>query len=74
MLDGEPLKLWRARLVEPARAEPPGTVLGADASGLVVACGDGAIAVGEAQLPGRKRLPVGALVAGRPILPGTRLG
>jgi methionyl-tRNA formyltransferase len=72
LLDGEPLKLWRPSLAE--GAGPPGTVLAAGAGGLVVACGDGAVATAEAQLPGRKRLPVAALVAGRPIAPGTRLG
>lgn len=51
----------------------PGTVLGARAEGLVVACGEGALAFAELQLPGRKRLPAAAVLAGRPIPPGTRL-
>jgi methionyl-tRNA formyltransferase len=42
--------------------------------GLMVACGEGAVAFGELQLPGRKRLPAAAVVAGRPIAPGTALG
>src|SRR5262249_45010260 len=72
LLDGEPLKLWRVRLVSGSGA--PGVVLGADRDGLLVACGAGAVAVGELQLPGRKRLPASALLAGRPIAPGTKLG
>lgn len=68
----ETLKLWRARAVEGAGA--PGQVLGVDRDGLIVACGRGAIGIAEAQLPGRKRLPVATLVAGRPIPPGTILG
>jgi methionyl-tRNA formyltransferase len=54
-------------------AGEPGVVLGVDRDGLLVACGDGAVAVAEAQLPGRKRMPTLALVAGRPIPRGTRL-
>lgn len=71
-LDGEPLKLWGARLAEGSGA--PGQVLGVDREGLIVACGQGAVAFAEAQLPGRKRLPVQALTAGRPIPAGTLLG
>jgi methionyl-tRNA formyltransferase len=70
-LDREPLKLWKAQVVE--GAGEPGTVLGVDRDGLLVACGQGSVAVGEAQLPGRKRMSVAALVAGRPIARGTRL-
>jgi methionyl-tRNA formyltransferase len=66
------LKLWTPRVVEGRGA--PGTVLGADRSGLVVACGEGAVALGELQLPGKKRLPAQALLAGRPIPAGTVLG
>lgn len=79
LLEGQPLKLWRPRLapqagIESAAGAAPGTVLRADASGLTVACGAGAVVVAEAQLPGRKRMAVGALVAGRAIAAGTVLG
>ena len=71
-LGAEPLKLWSARTASgQGRA---GAVLGADRSGLIVACGEGAVAIAELQLPGRKRLPASALLAGRPIPVGTRLG
>jgi methionyl-tRNA formyltransferase len=76
-LDGEPLKLWRAQLAAPesgATTATPGTVLGVHQGALVVACGEGSVAIGEAQLPGRKRLPIPSLVAGRPIPAGTLLG
>jgi methionyl-tRNA formyltransferase len=71
-LDGEPIKLFSPRVREGTGA--PGVVLGASADGLLVACGQGAVAFGELHLPGRKRLPAGAVLAGRPIPPGTRLG
>jgi methionyl-tRNA formyltransferase len=41
---------------------------------LIVACGEGAVAFGELQLPGRKRQPTGVVLNGRPIAPGARLG
>jgi methionyl-tRNA formyltransferase len=66
------LKLWTPSIVEGRGA--PGTVLGADRSGLVVACGEGAVAIGELQLPGKKRLPAAALLSGRAIPAGTVLG
>jgi len=72
VLAGEPLKMWGARLA--AGAGAPGEVLAADREGLVVACGEGAVAIAELQLPGRKRLPVPAFVAGKPIAVGSRLG
>ena len=80
LLDGEVVKLFRPRVVPagdllPVRAAAqPGTVLRADGDGLVIACGDGAAAFGELQLPGRKRLPTGVVLNGHAIEPGTRLG
>lgn len=73
-LGGELLKLWRPSLVAGEASAPPGVVLGADARGLMVACGAGAIALGELQLPGRRRLPAAALLAGHAISTGTVLG
>jgi methionyl-tRNA formyltransferase len=71
-LDGELLKLFRPKLVS-GRGEP-GVVLGADRDGLIVGCGGDAVAFGELQLPGKRRLPAAALLAGRAIPPRTRLG
>jgi methionyl-tRNA formyltransferase len=71
LLEGEPIKLFAPRVVTGQGA--PGTVIGAGAGGLVVACGTDALTFGELQLPGRKRLPAAAVLAGRPIPPGTAL-
>lgn len=71
-LGGETLKLFRPKVV--SGAGEPGLVVGADRDGLLVGCGDGVVAFGELQLPGKKRMPAGALLAGRPIPRGTRLG
>jgi methionyl-tRNA formyltransferase len=72
-LEGKRLKLFASRAVGDQGGRP-GEVLTTDAGGLLVACGEGALRVTELQLPGRKRLPVQALVAGRPIPAGAVLG
>lgn len=71
-VDGAPLKLFRAKTISGRGA--PGVVLGADRDGLLVGCGDDAVAFAELQLPGKKRMPASALLAGRPIPVGTPLG
>ena len=71
-LGGDVLKIWGARPVEGSGA--PGVVLGADREALVVACGEGAVALAELQLPGRKRLQASAFLAGRNVELGARLG
>jgi methionyl-tRNA formyltransferase len=70
-LDGEPVKLFRPQVR--AGQGTAGEVLGLSPDGLLVACGEGAVAFAELQLSGRKRLPAAAVVAGRAIPAGTRL-
>jgi methionyl-tRNA formyltransferase len=70
-LDGQPIKLFSPRVME--GEGDPGVVLRLAPEGLVVACGSGAVAFAELQLPGRRRLGSAALLAGRPIPAGTRL-
>ncbi len=72
LLHGAPLKVWAARAV--AGAGHPGEVLHADAGQLVVACGQGALALLEVQPAGSKRMAATAWLAGRPLAAGTRLG
>lgn len=69
-LNGSPLKLWCADATD-ARGEP-GVVLSVDKSGIVVACGEGALRLTELQKAGGKRLPVKQFLAGTPVLPGNR--
>jgi methionyl-tRNA formyltransferase len=71
-LDGERLLLFAPKVTSGGGAA--GTVLGADRDGLIVACGSGAVAFRELQLPGRRRLPAQALLAGRAVPRGTLLG
>jgi methionyl-tRNA formyltransferase len=74
LLAGDPLKLARTRPLQEIHAAAPGTVLGADAAGLRIACGTGVLRVGELQLPGRKRLPAAEFLRGCALPVGTGLG
>lgn len=69
---GQPLKLWRAEAIA-AAAAIPGTVLQADAQGIVVAAGDGALLLHELQRAGSKRLAAASFLAGATLHPGDRL-
>jgi len=69
-LDGEALRLLGSRLVAD-RVGPPGTVIAAP---LVVASGNGALAIDRLQRIGRKAMPVEDLLRGFPIAVGSRLG
>jgi methionyl-tRNA formyltransferase len=71
-LRGEAVKLWRARCV--AARGAPGTVLAADADGVLVACGEGALLVSELQRAGGRRLAAAEFLRGCPIAAGERLG
>jgi methionyl-tRNA formyltransferase len=72
LLNGEPLKLWRGRIVHGSAT--PGTVLDLQADGPTVACGEGAVTLLELQRPGGKRLPARQFLQTHPIPPGTMLG
>lgn len=61
---GAPLKLWRADAETGPTGAPAGQVLSADANGVLIACGHGALRVRELQKPGGKRLPVTEFLKG----------
>ncbi|NJD23777.1 MAG: methionyl-tRNA formyltransferase [Betaproteobacteria bacterium] len=69
-LDGQPVKFWRASPV-PGSGEN-GTILAVDRSGIVVACGSGALKVTELQKAGGRRLAVRDFLAGHPLVAGMR--
>jgi methionyl-tRNA formyltransferase len=70
-LQGEHIKVWRAHLAGGGGA--PGSVIAAD-DALVVACGEGALAITELQRAGGKSLPASEFLRGRALSSGTRLG
>lgn len=67
------LRIWRAVAVPAASTALPGTVVAAGRDGIDVACGTGVLRILEAQLPGRRPTPAGALANARPLA-GVRLG
>jgi methionyl-tRNA formyltransferase len=48
----------------------PGTVLGVEEAGVVVACGEGTLQLTGLQIPGKKTLPVAEFLRGFQIRPG----
>ena len=68
-LDGERLKVLAARPI--AGSGPPGAVV---APPLVVACGDGVLALDRVQRAGRAPMSAEQLLRGRAVPPGARLG
>jgi methionyl-tRNA formyltransferase len=71
---GETVKLWRAQVERLDTPAAPGTVVAADAQHLVVACGDGALALLDLQRPGGKRGPAAHWLQGQPLARGAVLG
>lgn len=67
---GQTVKLWAARPVE-GHGEI-GTVLAVDRKEVVIACGQGALAVRELQKAGGKRLAVQQFLTGHPLQVGDR--
>ena len=74
-LAGVPLRIWAARALNqsPALHEPPGTVLGLEAGSLLVACGEGVLAIETLQSAGRRVLGASDFAHGHELA-GQRLG
>ena len=70
LFGGQTVKLWQASPV--AGSGPLGSVLAVDKKQVVIACGEGALAVSELQKAGGKRLPVQQFLAGHPLKVGDR--
>ncbi len=70
-LDGEVLKI--ADTAPEEGVGEPGTIVATGPDGIRVACAGGVLNIGALQLPGKKRLPAGEFLRGRPIPAGTRL-
>lgn len=81
-ISGQPVKLGLADILPPSElsnllncfgSESPGTVIGHDADGLLVATGQGVLRLRRLQRPGGKMLPAGEFLRGFPVAPGTML-
>ena len=62
------LKIWKAEVIE--QSGEAGTILSADKSGIVVACGRGALRILELQREGSRRMSAAEFLAGRPVKSG----
>ncbi len=74
-ISGQPIKIGLADTIEDKMSVgvQPGTVLGMDAEGLLVATGAGLLRFLKMQRPGGKMLPVSEFLRGFPIATGTFL-
>jgi methionyl-tRNA formyltransferase len=70
-LDGDGIKVRRARIADGVGT--PGTVIEAREE-IVVACGEGALAITQLQRAGGRPLSAGEFLRGRALSPGVRLG
>ncbi|WP_193163435.1 methionyl-tRNA formyltransferase [Microbulbifer hainanensis] len=70
------LRVYSAQLERGCHSDAPGTILGADAEGILVACGREALRLQLLQLPGKKALPAEEILKGYRELfaPGVQLG
>jgi len=67
------LKIWQVEVAENF-SEEPGKILQADKSGIVVACGTGALRILILQKEGGRRLTAAEFLAGNSLQSGERLG
>ncbi|WP_078082695.1 methionyl-tRNA formyltransferase [Microbulbifer mangrovi] len=70
------LRIYAAKHEQGCHTEQPGTILGADDEGILVACGREALRLSQLQLPGKKALPVAEILKGyrELFVAGTQLG
>ena len=69
---GETVKLWRADVL--AGTGRPGEVLQASPDQVVIACGEGALALRQVQRPGGRRIDTAAWLRSHQLQPGQLLG
>jgi methionyl-tRNA formyltransferase len=72
-LDGRPVKIWSARLLDEPADGPPGQVLSHDAQGIRVATGEGQLLVDALQFAGKQRRSAAEVLNAR-NLTGERFG
>ena len=65
--DGQQLRIFDAAAVAAVIGAAPGTVLAADAAGIVVMTGDQALALKRVQLPGRRAVSAAEFAHSRPL-------
>jgi methionyl-tRNA formyltransferase len=64
-LDDQLVRLWQATVMPVSSSEVPGTILEQSEKGLLVATGDQGLLITQAQLPGKKILPMAEILKSR---------
>ena len=72
-LNNKKLQLYKPEVVHIDSEHPPGTVLRADSSGLLISTSDGCLLIHEVKLEGKKRMSVTSFLNGYPVEAGTIL-
>jgi methionyl-tRNA formyltransferase len=67
-LNGQPLRIWSARVADQSTPASPGTLIRCDGNGVEIACGEGSLIITQAQLAGKKPMAVGDIIRGNPKL------
>lgn len=62
---GEPLKIWRAEVLDQTTDQKPGSVVKADKKQLLIQCKEQCLNLLEVQKAGKKRMPIAAFMAGK---------
>ncbi len=66
------LKIWHAEVI--ARSGAPGEILAADATGIIIGCGQNALRIDTLQLEGGRRLTAAEFLTGHRLPAGGKLG
>jgi methionyl-tRNA formyltransferase len=66
-LNGAQLRIWNAAIVRAESSALPGTIIGADASGVRVATGNGVLTLTRVQLAGRKSTSAAEFIRGQSL-------
>jgi methionyl-tRNA formyltransferase len=65
-IHGNRINITQAKPLNPPMQSKPGTILSVDKTGVNVATGQGVLHIQMVQLPGKKPMPISALLNGRP--------
>ena len=63
--EGQPVRIWRATLLQRSSTQAAGQIIQHDKSGLLVSCGKGVLQITELQFAGRKKCHPVQLLGGR---------
>lgn len=62
----ERIRVWSVQVLSENAQQPAGIVIGIDAQGIRVSCGDGSLLLQQLQLPGKTPLPANEILRGHP--------